>query len=157
KDVNNDGRFYSGDTLTLTFTEPIIVYTTGAGLDPAADFVLPVAGDDLGSAKLAQGPTGFDLVITLARNTILNPNGSFSAALVAPGSPSAIDIRAGIPTTVLSDQLGRALQGGAPIDVDGTLTPPPPPVVTAATYVDADLSGTVSLGDELHLCWSEAI
>lgn len=154
-DVNGDGRFDSGDTLTIVFSEPILVM--GGTLDPATDFELPVAGDTLGSADVQVGLSGYDLVITLASDTVLEVNGTFAAGAITPGSPSGIDIAAGLPANVISDQQGRRVNPAGPVDVGGTLVPPPPVTIAAATFIDRDWNGVPGLGDDIVLRFSEAI
>jgi len=111
-DVDGDAALSQGDQVTMAFSDPVAV--VGA---TAADFVLPVAGDTLGTgATVAAGANDREVVITLGSNPVMRSRGLFAAGLVEDGSPSAIQLAAGA-TSIRSTDTATPAVSPAPSDI----------------------------------------
>ena len=89
-DQNNNGIVDAGDAISVLFSRNVVVNSASP-----ASFVLPVAGDTLGTgATVGQlSPGSRSIEITLGTNVTLTIDQLFSATLVAPGSPSGHQTR----------------------------------------------------------------
>jgi hypothetical protein len=91
------GGVSATDTIVLTFSEP--VSTVGV---VAADFGLPVAGDSLSTATIADQPNTSTVFMTLMGTPLLTPGGVYTfappASLVA-GQPTGLYLLNGNPIT----------------------------------------------------------
>ncbi len=74
----------AGDTITLTFSESVIV----SGM-VVADLGLPVTGDSLASSTIANQAAA-TLTVTLAGTPLLTPGGIYGSGALTSGKPSGI-------------------------------------------------------------------
>ena len=133
KGGNSNIGVASGDTVILTFSEPVKTIGT-----PASPYIgLPVTGDSWDTSVIpAQATAAVTLSIVLSGSNInLTPGGTYAVANLTPGSPTGVFINNGTPITdvvnltALNQTFGTAvdlLPGTDFIGVvwsDGTITP----------------------------------
>ena len=148
-DVDRDGAAGAGDRLVVPFSTAVTV--AGA---TAADFVLPVTGDALGSgATVAGGPSDSEVTITLGSAPRLRTRGRFAAAAVTANEPSGIDV---VATNAIRNAVtGAPAVASAPLDV----VPAPiaavavagPAVALVTGNFDADAAPDVLVADATSL------
>ncbi|HOD39341.1 MAG TPA: hypothetical protein PKL57_02180, partial [Candidatus Wallbacteria bacterium] len=150
-DVDNMGMG-KGDTLVLTFTEPILISNV-----VESDFRLPVLNDILGAGPaFAVGPTSSQLTITLGTNPVLMVPGVFAQTSTSAGSPSGINISTLLQPGHITDQAGNnAIPSIAPVDITGP-TGEARPTVVSARWQDMNANG-VDAGDRLDLLFDKPI
>lgn len=147
-DVNGDFIVSAGDRLVLTFNKPVKAM---AGLS-AADIVLPVTNDSLGSSPTFQeNPLDSkEIFATLQAGVKLTPDGFYSSTVTSEGSPSGVGIRAG--SIMIQDYIGNNVVGGSVVDVADTFQP----FVTSIRYEDVTNDGLTE-NDRLYVTFSEKI
>jgi hypothetical protein len=107
RDDNDSGTADPGETLTLIFDRSVVVRP---GLLSQGSFALPVASDSLGGAGFAVASNAQNsrfVDITLGAGAALTVRGAFSAGSLSAGSPSGIDLAAGLPPTAIQSLVGR--------------------------------------------------
>jgi len=114
-DIDTSGSLTQGDTITLTFSGNVTVFTT-ATYWPGRTFILPVDWDGFGSGAYAQqtGPT--TVVITIGAGAKFRVSGVHTVGQYAVDSPSGIDIAIKIANGLLTYDVG----GGVKITVPPT-------------------------------------
>jgi hypothetical protein len=141
KDVNSNYTVDSGDTLTLTFSEPIVLGTVVDGDFTVAGFTGAGTYNFGAGATFAKGTTNDTLIITLGSNSKLQ---------TADLGTATINSKA---TSNIKDLAGNSSIAG----VVNTINKPDTtaPTLKAAKYEDANDSGKVDAGDYLYLTYSE--
>jgi hypothetical protein len=150
-DIDNMGMG-RGDTLVLTFTEPILISNV---VD--SDFTLPVLNDIFGSGPtFAVGPSSSQLTITLGTNPVLMVPGVFSQISTSAGSPSGINISTLLQPGHITDQAGNnAIPSIAAVDIKGP-TGEVRPTLVSARWQDMNANG-VDAGDRLDLRFDKPV
>ncbi len=158
-DVDGSGFIDAGDTLTVEFSTPVIL-ASGANAPVAQDFVLAVSGDQLAFlSDVSAHPIDPEKVVIefTQGGSVFEPNGTFDPAVTAAGSPSGIDVDAGLPSGVITDIQGRNARASTPTDIGGSIVRPTPPEIVGAVFVDADLSGDASDGDQIIVAFDQDV
>jgi len=102
-DDNATRRVDHGDTLLVTFTEPMQLGSLSSG-----DFETPVAGDSLGmGAIVSRTAEPRTVQVRLGTNAVLTTSGMFAPTETASGSPSGLDVTVGIAASGICDLAGN--------------------------------------------------
>ncbi|MGE3174542.1 MAG: FG-GAP repeat domain-containing protein [Planctomycetota bacterium] len=140
-DVDRDGTLSAGDQLVVPFSTDVQV--DGA---TAADFVLPVTGDSLGTgAAVSAGPSASEVTIALGTGARLRTRGAFATGALDGNSPSGIDVLA--TAAIRNATTGAGAAASTPLDAA------PTPVDVAAVFTGADhvASGDADFDPDQHL------
>lgn len=133
-DADSSKSVSAGDTLTLTFDEPIVINEVSA-----SDFTL--VGADLGtSPTFAMGANPNQLVITLGTGASINLG------------TDSINSKT---SSKIKDAAGNASVAGAASTIKSPDTTDP--TIASAKYQDANADGTLNAGDYVVLTFSEAM
>jgi len=135
----------AGDTLEIVFSEAI----TATGLS-SSDFILPVAGDSLGSSPTFSQPAPDRLIITLGLGAHLTVKGVYSNLNLGRSNPSGIKLN---PAGVIRDVAGNAPVATGAVDIEGA---PPALLLQYVHFVDKFSNG-VTPGDELILGFNKRV
>ncbi len=149
-DVNNNG-IDKGDTVVLTFTEPIQISNV-----VESDLQLPIPGDILGSGPaFTVAPTSTQLTITLGTNPVLLIAGTYLPTNLSAGSPSGINISATLANGHITDMaLNNAIRTASAVDITGSDLVRP--TLLTARWTDMNANG-VDAGDRLTLHFDKPI
>ena len=148
------GVVSSGDVLKVTFDKDVVIKSSPS----PADFVLPVAGDSLGTGvNIAAGTTAKDILITLGTGAYLTIKGVYSSSAVTTNSPSGIDISTvGAASGNIVDLFGYNARQNSPVGKDITSNDTAGPRIISALYEDVDTNG-VTINDKLILTFDKNI
>ncbi|MCX7703801.1 MAG: hypothetical protein N2234_06860 [Planctomycetota bacterium] len=111
-DVDSSGGLTQGDTITVTFTGNVSVFTA-ATYPPGQTFVLPVDWDGFGSGAYAQQTAPNTVVITIGSGAKFAVSGLHQVGVYGIDKPSGIDIAIKIANGRLTYDVG----GGVKITV----------------------------------------
>jgi hypothetical protein len=113
EDTNGNNVVDQGDTLTVTFNNPVSV----ASSDPMGQIDLLVSGDTFGQgATMARGSSASDVVITLGANPHIRITGTYDPNATGTAPASGIDIN--YYANAIADGAGMAPQPGNGIDIE---------------------------------------
>jgi hypothetical protein len=113
-DENINGRCDAGDTITVSFSEDVVIDSA-----TASDFVLPVSGDDLGTgADVMPGAASNEVVITLGDDPHLKSRQDFATDFTSENHPSGIDVSATMAAgAIAAVATGQDALPSQPIDI----------------------------------------
>jgi immune inhibitor A len=152
QDVNTNGIADAGDRINLIFDAAITISGVAA-----SDFTLPVSGDSLGSApSFAIGSLATQLAITLGASCKITAPGVFNPAVLAPGSPSGINLSATMPSGRITGTTGgNARPAAAAVDIAAPAGAGPR--IVAATLNDMNGNAQADAGDKIAVVFDKAV
>ncbi len=151
QDVNTNGIADAGDKINLIFDAAITISGVAA-----SDFTLPVSGDSLGTApSFAIGSLATQLAITLGASCKITAPGVFAPAVLAPGSPSGINLSATMPSGRITGTGGDARPAAAAVDIAAPAGAGPQ--IVAATLNDMNGNAQADAGDKIAVVFDKAV
>jgi len=145
-DVNENYTVDAGDTITLTYTEPVQLSSVAASDFTVTGFTGTSSNNFGTNPTFALGETSDKIVITLGDDPKLQ-KADLGTATINSAATSNIKDLAGNSATATD------LVANDVINAPDTTAPYP----TAAVYVDQNADGKVSAGDYLTITFSEAL
>lgn len=106
-DTDTSGTVTQGDTVTLSFTGTVELFTSSTYL-PGRTFILPVDLDNFGSGATAQKTSPTTVVITVGAGATFDVPGTHTVGDYDVDSPSGIDIAINIENGLLTYNVGGA-------------------------------------------------
>jgi hypothetical protein len=154
-DVDTSGTVTVNDIVIVAFDTNLLSSSAAS----AGDFELPVLSDALGGGAGVSFLGGNKMQILIGTAPKLTITGAYALGSHATDSPSGINLRDSVLTTIKSFYGANSSKATLAVDITGTLvggtTSGPYPI--SAVYSDADTTYGVSQGDQIIVSFSENI